>query len=398
MSYRTVFAVGLALLLAGCTITVGSTSTTEPRVAGDLVVVATTDGAIVVHDPDGTETNRFASASDSFFRQPTWLDETTVVFSEVGDHALTAFDVVSGEVRWRSPMETPPFFFAPAPFGSDFVTTSLRNDPRGGLIAELIDSEGVATFLGDESPFYTSWSPEGDLIAINNPGDHLDVWEDGQFWTIVDPSGGYQTPVWLERGLVIVRDVGDQRFLSIWDLEGFQDVATLEGSAAFVGAGDRIAIKTNGPRSETDPDGVRAAIRVQKIPSIPTDTLVVVDLDTGRIQRVTEEPTAVFQLDPTGDRLLYAEASTEVGLIWSIWDDGTVTEVAGYRPNVQWIGELVPFFDQYAQSVHLWSDSGDYVAFPASIQAAPVVVVYDIATGTKTIIEDATWSSWAKAR
>ena len=392
------FAVGLGLLLAGCTVTVGSTSTTEPRVADDALVVSTTDGGVVVYRPDGTETNRFDSPSDSFFRQPTWLDETTVVFSEVGDHALTSRDVVSGEVRWRSPMESSPFFFAPAPFGSDSVTTSLRNNPLGGLLAELIDGEGVAIALGDESPFYTAWAPDGERLAINLPGDRLDVWTDGASETILASSNGYQAPVWLDRGLVVIRDVDSQRYLSVWQDGVFDDIALVEGSAAFVGAGDRIAIKTTGPRTEVDPDGVRAAMRVQKTPSIPTDTLVVVDLETGRIRQVTEEPTAVFQLDPEGERLLYAEASAAVGLEWSIWGDESVIEVAGYRPNVQWIGELVPFFDQYAQSVQFWSDSGNHVAFPASIGNAPVVIVYDIATGSETIIEDATWSSWATAR
>jgi hypothetical protein len=125
---------------------------------------------------------------------------------------------------------------------------------------------------------------------------------------------------------------------------------------------------------------------------------VTIDLDTGDIQTVTTEPTAMFQFDPDGERLLYGEASLDVGLTWSIWEDGATEELAGYRPNPQWIGELVPFFDQYAQTVQFWSASGDRVAFPAIVDFEPVVIIHDLATGTETTIPDALWLSWATIR
>ncbi len=403
MPRRTALLGAITLVLASCTGSGGDTTTTAPPLADDLITVATTDGSIVVYTSDGVEVANYEPPDGSVFRQPTWLDDATVVYSEAsdtGDHSLIASDTSTGEGIWQASMESSPFFFAPAPGGSDFVTTSLRNNPQGGLLAELIDADGTVTFLGDESPFYTSWSPDGTLLAINNPGDHLDVWEDGEMWTILDPSGGYQTPVWLDLGLVVVRDVGDERYLSIWNLDefDFENVARIEGSAAFVGSGHRIAIKTNGGTPDDEPGGIQAGLRVQDVPSITPGRLVTVDLETGAIDTVTTEPTAMFQWDPTGERLLYAEASLEVGLTWSIWDDGERTELAGYRPNPQWIGELIPFFDQYAQSVQFWSASGEFVAFPALIDFQPSVIIHDVAAGTETTIEDATWLSWATNR
>lgn len=384
------------------TVVTATTTTTAPPIASDSIVVATTDGSIVVYDQDATELVRFDATDGETYLQPTWLDEDTVVasrISENGNHALSAWSVDGRGNVWESAMDSVPFFFAPAPSRAVYVTTSLRNNPLGGLIAELIDTNGVATFLGDESPFYTSWSPSGEQIAINNPGDHLDIWEDGEMWTILDPADGYQTPVWLDRGLVIVRDVGDTRYLSVWnDLESeFEDIAIIEGSAAFVGEGHRIAIKTNGNSSE-EPGGIQAGTRIQTVPTIPSNRLVTFDLDSGDIQTVTTEPTAMFQWDPAGERLLYAEASLDVGLAWSIWEDGASEELAEHRPNPQWIGELVPFFDQYAQSVQFWSASGDLVAFPALVDIEPVVIIYDITTGTETTIPDAVWMSWATNR
>jgi hypothetical protein len=295
-------------------------------------------------------------------------------------------------------MESSPFFFAPAPAGADYATTSLRNNPLGGLIAELIDRDGIATTLSEESPFYTSWAPTADSIALNLPGDRLDIWMNAEAETIIEPAIGYQTPVWLDRGLVVVRDVGDTRYLSVWSEGEFEDIGIIEGSAAFVGKGHRIAIKTNGGQTDSESGGIQAGLRIQTVPTIPTNRLVTIDLDTGDIQTVTTEPTAMFQFDPDGERLLYGEASLDVGLTWSIWEDGATEELAGYRPNPQWIGELVPFFDQYAQTVQFWSASGDRVAFPAVVEFEPVVIVYDLGTGTETTIPDALWLSWATIR
>lgn len=141
--------------------------------------MATTSRAIAVHDTLGAEVMRIDPSEGSIFRQPTWLDASTVAFSEVsvtGNHALIAADAETGDVVWQAEMETPPFYFSPAPRGSPHATTSLRNDPSGaGLIAETVERSGEVKPLSEESPFYTIWSPEGDLLAIHIAGRRLDV-------------------------------------------------------------------------------------------------------------------------------------------------------------------------------------------------------------------------------
>ncbi|MEE8486347.1 MAG: hypothetical protein V3S38_07365 [Acidimicrobiia bacterium] len=102
----------LGLVAVGCqpetapvptstTVPVPPSAPQEAETPPDRIVVATTSGAIAVHDTLGAEVMRIDPSEGSIFRQPTWLDASTVVFSEVsvtGDHALIAADAETGDV------------------------------------------------------------------------------------------------------------------------------------------------------------------------------------------------------------------------------------------------------------------------------------------------------------
>ena len=356
-----------AVVASACTTATldATTTTTVPAPADDRLVVATTEGSIVVYDDSFEEIARWDPPERSTFRMPTWLSGNRVVFSEaseIGDHSLIAGDPVTGEVVWQVEMSSSPFYFAPAPAGSPWDTTSLRNDPQGGLIAELVDSDGEVTEMGREAPWYTSWSPDGQSLAVHVPGSRVDIITGDSTETILEPSGGFQAPAWIERGLVLLRDEGTNRFLSIWSDGEFDDIARVQGSAVFVAEGDKIAIRVSGDGEE--PSGVQAGLRAQELPTIPADRVVAIDLESGAIDTVTAMTSALFQWDPTGERLLFATADTD-GLTWQIWTDGATETLGTYRPNLQWVTDLVPFFDQYAQSVQFWSrDSQRVVLAP----------------------------------
>lgn len=381
------------MLGVGCTSVASPPTTVAPP--SDLLVVATRDGAVVVYDGSLEEVATFSPPDGSVYQQPTWLSAELVVFAErsdVGDHALVAGDVTTGAVSWRSTMDTPPFYFAPAPSGSDYATTSLRVNPGADLISELVDRDGIATTLDTASPFYTSWSPDGASIAINLPGDRLDVLAGEDRMTIVPESNGYQAPVWLEAGLVHLRDTEEGRYLALWEDGRTRDIAAIDDAAIFVGSGSTVALKVaNGPESQP---GVQASLRTQTDQSVGTGRFVLIDLATGSITEVSTEPTAVFQFDPTGERLLYATASLEVGLTLEVFEDGESIEIGAVRPNPEWVATVVPFFDQYAQSTSFWSASGERVAVPGVVDGRPVVAVYGLDGGEPALVDDAVWASW----
>lgn len=366
----------------------------------DRIVVSTTAGSVVVHDGVGIEMMRIDPPDGSVFRQPTWLDASTVVFSEAsetGDHSLTAADASTGTIMWRAAMDSPPFYFSPAPQGALYATTSLRNNPLGpGLIVELIDHSGVVTLLSNESPFYTGWASDGGRLAIHIPGLRLDIFNGSGSETIAAPAGTFQAPVWVERGLVTLRTVGGTQRLSVWSDDSFRDIASIEGPAGFVASGDRVAIQA---ADLQDSDGVQASISAQQLEAIPGGRLMVVDLGSGEMQTVSTTQVVLFQWDRAGESLLYATLDdATASFAWHVWADGESTDVDMFVVQPGWVGNLVRFFDQYAQSVQLWSPSGQRVGFPAIVDGVPVVVVQPLDGSDPLFIPDSTWAAWAPAR
>ena len=106
--------------------------------------------------------------------------------------------------------------------------------------------------------------------------------------------------------------------------------------------------------------------------------------------------TPLFQWNPAGDRLLYAsfDDGSSLDLAWHVWEDGQVTDYAAFEAQPRWFRDLVPFFDQYDQSVSFWSPSGDAFAYPSIEDGDRVVVVQPVDGSDRTIIERATWVSW----
>lgn len=212
----------------------GATQDDQPN----RVVVATADGAVAVHLADGVQLTRIDPPDGSILRQPTWLDPSLIVYSEVsttGNHSLTAADSDTGKVLWRAGLDTSPFFFSPAPAGSPYATTSLRNDPTGaGLIADLIGQSGEVEQISTESPFYTAWKPDGTALAIHITGIRIDIAEGADTQTIGSPTGLFQAPAWTDGGLVLIRTEGQEQTLALWNDGVFRDVAKVDGPAGCV--------------------------------------------------------------------------------------------------------------------------------------------------------------------
>jgi hypothetical protein len=366
----------------------------------DRIVVSTITGAIAVYGVTGEEISRIDPPEGHFYRQPTWLSSDTVVFSDVsdiGDHALVAADAESSDVVWRVDMETSPFYFSPAPSGGPYATTSLRNNPTGGgLIAELVDHSGTVSTLSMESPFYTSWSPSGNALAIHIAGQHLDVYRDGETELLLTETGLFQTPVWVEKGLVTLRTVSDVQRLAIRDEGSFTDIAEVAGPAGFVASGDLVAIQA---AERPDAGSIAAALRAQTISTIPGGKLVVIDMAKETLQTVSSELALLYQWNPFGTSLLYATVGDNPGsLVWNVWTKGQSVEKEPFALQPGWFSNLVPFFDQYAQSVQFWSSSGDYLGYPAVVGTDSVVVIEPLDGAESVIIPDAIWSAWAPAR
>lgn len=380
-----------------------TTLTTQSSVLdnrGELLVVATESGAVVVHDGELVERQRITPDDGITFQQPTWLDDESIVFAELpdagGQPALTSAVVEDGAIRWRIELDTFPFYFLPAPPGADAATTSLRNNPRGGLVSELIRNDGTVEEISDLSPFYSSWSPDGDALAIHEREARLSVVADGRVTTIAEPSGAFQSPAWTGAGLVVLHATASGQALAVWNESMFEDLAIIGGPVRFSATDRRIAIQS---AEVVQGESVEAGLRTQSLPVIPGGSLAVVDIDSGSITTVSNRLVPMFEWSPDGSRLLYASfgESGSSEFRWHIWDDQSTVDLSDFTVQPEWFQSVAPFFDQYVQSVSMWSPSGDRIAYPAVVHGANAVVVEMVDGSSSTTIPNAVWASWSTA-
>lgn len=391
----------LLLVVTACTngaapqTTVDDTTTTVAPPPGTMAITSGS-GDVAIVDVSGIELLRRSAADGNRFSQPVWLDAATIVTSVAAgtSHRVMAMDSVAGSTIWEAELPTPSFFMLPSPPGGRYATTSLRNNSSGtGLVAELIDTFGDVTLLSEESPFYASWSPDGLQLAIHASADHLDIRSSDGTVTVARPTGIFQTPSWIDEGLVTMRSTAGGQTLSIWNGIEFRDIGLVDGPVRFV-ASDRFIALQSVP---SESGAVEAAVRTQTTPSLPAGRLVVIDLQSGSTTSITGELTPMFQWDPGGTKLLFAtyedESSLDFG--WHVWQGGSIADLGIHEIQEDWFRTVAPFFDQYAQAVSLWSGDGSRFAVPAVIDGENVVVIQTVAGGAPVVIGDATWVAFA---
>ena len=112
--------------------------------------------------------------------------------------------------------------------------------------------------------------------------------------------------------------------------------------------------------------------------------------------RVGDESVVAFWWSPDGRSLLVLEVAEEgfPMLAWSVWEDGSMTGPTEFEPDPTFVRDLLPFFDQYAQSMSLWAPDGTAFAFPGRIGDEAGIWVHPV-DGTPELIEEGTWVAWS---
>jgi TolB protein len=355
----------------------------------ELLVVVDGDGAVAVIHADGSLVTEVPATEAQRHFQPIWIDGDTLIFAttESQRNRLTTVDR-DGIELWSVEYPTPVFFTLPSPNGSQVATLRASGD-NSPIVAELwSEPEGVER-VGNEAPFYVAWSPDSESLAAHIGAARLETLTPEPS-VIEEVTGLFQAPYSSPDGVVGIRVVGDDQRVSVWNGDGHRDVALVRGPVRFVGTGDKIAIATE--PGETL--GERAV--AQSLPRIPQGAVSVLDLSDGSITPVTRLPTALFQWDRLGQKLLFASitAGTKPQLQWHVWQDGETKDYAAFSPDPSWVAEFVPFFDQYAPTTLLWSSSGDAFAYPAVIDGQARIMVQTLGTDEPTEASTGSWVSW----
>ncbi len=263
--------------------------------------------------------------------------------------------------------------------------------------------------LEQATPLFPAWGPD-DLLALNLGGE-LQV-RDG-FGSLLRSHGETlgAAPVWLADGRVVhvspdaeivaIADdprvgVGDPVITALSAVGGFARLfaspdgdllaVTVEGSPA--GGASPVVLRQDEPDPSdepADPDDVGL-----------TDGVWVLDPADGSATQLLDRPVQGVFWAPTNDRLLIAEADD--GLVWTVVDlDGVVLDQIGpVVPSETFAANYVPFLDQYAQSITLWSPDGSRFVSPERFGDAPHIVIHAVGQpGQRAVLGAGEMAVWA---
>lgn len=226
------------------------------------------------------------------------------------------------------------FYLCPSPCGR--YLSHLSPGPLGLELAVSDVGTDEIRIVERGQPLFWSWSPDGSMIAAQAEGRVL-VWAVDEGETISwlsEVTGPSTAPVWLSEESVAY--AVDDRIVS-----------HAPGSAP-------IDLVANGAtaRFTISPDRRRLAM-------VSADEgVVLVDLASGSRVVALSEPALAFFWSPDSTRLavLTPRSSTEVA--WTVTDGDHAHTLPPFRPGRLWLGSVVPFFAQYAQSHSFWSPEG----------------------------------------
>lgn len=370
-----------ALLLAAC-------SSSNPE-TGQLVVLNGED--LTVIDDDGSNPTPISVETDGPFFQPIWSpDGSHVAFSRPSsDAALFVVELRSGASDSVS-TDTVPFYFS---WSQDNRLAMLRNGSDGlrlDIVSVNEGSFGVPTTAATGQPLYFGWSPDGSELAAHIGTDQLLISDVADSAPLGVTPGLFQTPRWTDQGIISVEQGNREQRLTVANRDGTSNpIARVSGRSTFVSNQDGSLVAMQSISDETG-----TSVAFQQLPRVPANRLAVVNVASGESESVTDAPALAYFWSPQGDRLLVLDVVAGQQARWQVWEDGELTELVRFGPEPSFIRDMVPFFDQYAQSLSLWSPDGTKIAFPGVVGDEAGIWVQSLG-GEPVKIADGTWVSWA---
>jgi Tol biopolymer transport system component len=172
---------------------------------------------------------------------------------------------------------------------------------------------------------------------------------DGTLTSLDETPGAFSAPVWTSDGrtFVYVTERGGRQRLVAVDLgtDRQEILARFDGTIMFV----------------VSPDGRRVAFQVIRERAEVVVPLTVIDRKTGTIDRVATEYSPAFFWSPQSTKLLalIPEVQDErLWFRWGVWEDGSSFTTDRFVPSLELSRDYLQFFEQYAQSMSLWSPDG----------------------------------------
>jgi Tol biopolymer transport system component len=335
-----------------------------------------------------------------FYQWPTWSESGSLAFfgaqlqrpADVQFEAWVARAGEAAEQIYSAPDETFTYaFWSPAPCAAGGACDSLaaligvRGEP--GFTLRLVPVDGSRPRrLGQGTPFYFDWSPDGARMAWHRDNESIELANAATgrvSETVAARSGAQAAPAWSPDGAALAYGVsegaGDTTALAVFDGDSERVlVAGLEGVISFAWSPDGRAL------AYTEEDG----------------PLVIIDAVTGEEQaRTVETDVLAFFWSPVENRLAVlvpdqgpagsfsakraaapAQQFDPHRWAWTLFDpaDGASVRLASFTPTREQ-AYLVAYFEQFSRSHRVWSPDGSRLVYGEQLSATrPVVQVIDL--------------------
>lgn len=364
--------------------------------AVDRIAFVSIDGNLSLVDRDGQNVEYVAVAGEgSLIAHPTWSpDGKRVAFiahreSEAGVESILYTVSTAGEpsTKLYASSENPPFYLYWSPDGR---YVSFLTQEESGMALRLAPADGsqAARILERGSPFYWSWSPDGGEMLMHIGGARR-LSEEARLAILTgqpesapdvldDVPANFQAPAWSPDGSRLLY-AGEDEF-------GQQALYVRQRQSGEV---KKLVNVPGWVRFNWSPDGQWIAYQQIDDPRhapLGHVFLIRVGEEEGGSQarQVSRDSAVAFFWSPDGQRLallvptldqegpstrggrLAAPMPQEEELLFRWWvaemPGDELRPVAAFRPTRSFL-LIVPYFDQYAQSIRFWSPDGRYLVY-----------------------------------
>ena len=382
------------------------------------------DGQLATIDADGSDLRTLTARADEIFQFPAWspVDERIAVIGASRDGGTlyvaedSAEDDNGGVLEpLYTDAQQAPFYLYWSPDAS--TISFLANHPEASIALHLADvTAGESRLHAFGNPFYWQWSADAQDMFV-----HTGLTGDGAKLTFLDtePAG--------DDALANSENV---------DTPGLFRAPGLSASGDYLAYAKRNPVGISQVIIQNHPDNDSAVNRELNHEGLsafawsPTrDVLALtspeiasphsfgplrlIDAATGDLEMVTDDTVLAFFWSPDGQHLAYftpvrargdGVASVDnayYAQTGNILFDVLVVDVAtlerrylySFRPTQVFVGQFLPFFDQYALSHRVWSANSDALALSVVEDGRAQVAVVPL-DGNPQLIAEGTMPFW----
>jgi TolB protein len=367
------------------------------------LLVLGVDGNIFTVKPDGADRLWLTddASADHFYAQPTWSPTgERIAWAEINSQPTEARAALltaaaDGSGRTRTDLPYPPFYLHWSPDGQRVAYLSNWLSAGQQTIAlRLLELAGGAVdskTLGVGQPFYFAWSPDSTRLLIHVANRRLGLLAlDGQETVITGRTASFAAPQWSSDGRLLYGVHSENTpQLVLADASG-----AVEQAITFFQEDVRTAFSLS-------PSGNLVAYTETDAPVSVNSfgPLFISDLVADEFEQLAVDPVIAFFWSPVADHLLFMSAAFEGRRPWlrlQLWDGQQTRDLGRYIPSGIFFNQYLPFADQYAQNMRLWSPDGTAIVYAGEGEnGRRGVWVYDLDASEPRFVTEGVLASWS---